>query len=163
MRERFRTENLTRPLPAGIDLGMLAIPPSQATGLLHEGNRIDLGNRTLEVLHSPGHSPGGIVLLDQAHGILFSTDVAYAGHLYIYGREALGTYRQTLDRLAALAPNLSVLYPSHGPASISPSLLSQMADLVGRVINGEQPSSVNGDVAVYDDDGVGVYLFPPRQ
>jgi len=131
-----------------------------ATGTLHEGQLLDLGNRTLEVLHCPGHSPGGVVLLDRANGILFSTDVAYVGYLYAFAGDELHTYHASLMRLASLAPQLRVLYPSHNDSAISPELLPRMADLLARVIDGELPSSTTGDVAVYDDGEVGVYLFP---
>lgn len=162
MRGWFQPASLTGPLPEDIDLATLDIPPSVATGLLFDGQVFDLGNRTLEVLHCPGHSPGGVVLLDRANGILFSTDVAYAGHLYAYAGEWLHTYHLSLDRLASLAPELRVLYPSHNAPSISPTLLPLMADLLARVIDGELPSSTTGDVAVYDDGEIGVYLFPVR-
>ncbi len=162
MRTWFAPNSLTGPLPDEVDLVTLAIQPSTATGLLHEGQLLDLGNRTLEVLHCPGHSPGGIVLLDRANGILFSTDVAYAGHLYAYAGSWLNTYHASLARLAALAPDLRVLYPSHNESPISPSLLPGMADLLGRVIEGEPPGTHDGNVAVYDDGEVGVYLFPAR-
>jgi glyoxylase-like metal-dependent hydrolase (beta-lactamase superfamily II) len=160
MRNWFGPEVLTGPLPGDVNLDTLAIPPSRATGMLHEGQLFDLGNRMLEVLHCPGHSPGGIVLLDRANGILFSTDVAYAGYLYAFAGDELHTYQRSLNRLAALAPELRVLYPSHNAPSISPFLLPRMADLLARVIDGEPPSSTNNDVAVYDDGDVGVYLFP---
>ncbi len=65
-------------------------------------------------------------------------------------------------RLADLAPDLRVLYPSHNAPSISPGLLPRMADLLARVIDGEPPSSTKGDVAVYDDGDVGAHLFPAR-
>lgn len=162
MRGWFGPESLTGPLPGDVDLDTLDIRPSVATGLLGEGQHFDLGNRTLEVLHCPGHSPGGIVLLDRANGILFSTDVAYAGYLYAYAGEWLTTYRASLTRLAALAPDLRVLYPSHNERSISPGLLPQMTAALGSVIDGATPSSRNGDVAVYDHGAVGVYLYPER-
>jgi len=158
----FGPESLTGPLPEGVDPDTLAIAPSRATGLLREGQTFGLGNRTLEVLHCPGHSPGGIVLLDRVNGILFSTDVAYAGYLYAYAGDWLQTYYQSLTRLANLAPDLHVLYPSHNERSISPSLLPRMADALAGIIAGRTPDSFNDDVAVYDDSEVGVYLFPPR-
>ncbi len=162
MRGWFEPASLTGPLPPGVDRETLEIPPSQATGLLHEGQVLDLGNRALEILHCPGHSPGGIVLLDRANGILLSTDVAYAGYLYAYAGDWLETYHASLVRLADLGPELRAVYPSHNAHSISPALLPRMADLVARVIDGDPPSSMNGDVAVYDDDKIGVYLFPAR-
>jgi glyoxylase-like metal-dependent hydrolase (beta-lactamase superfamily II) len=42
---------------------------------------VDLGDRVLEVIHTPGHSPGGIALFERATGILFSGDIVYDGPL----------------------------------------------------------------------------------
>jgi glyoxylase-like metal-dependent hydrolase (beta-lactamase superfamily II) len=46
-----------------------------------DGDVIDLGDRTFEVIHTPGHSPGGIALWEAASGILFSGDIVYDGPL----------------------------------------------------------------------------------
>lgn len=162
MQRWFQPSRLTGPLPQDVDIETMAIPPSRATGLLFEGQVFDLGGRTLEVLHCPGHSPGGIVLLDRARGILFSTDVAYKGYLYAYGGRWIQVYRDTLARLAALAPELRTLYPSHNDSPISPDLLPQMVNALDRVLAGDAPTANNGDMATYDFGDVGVYLFPQR-
>jgi glyoxylase-like metal-dependent hydrolase (beta-lactamase superfamily II) len=52
-----------------------------ATRLLENGDTIDLGNRHFEVIHTPGHSPGGIMLWEADSGILFSGDTVYDGPL----------------------------------------------------------------------------------
>ena len=52
----------------------------QATKLDH-GDVIDLGDRTFEVMHLPGHSPGSIGLYDRKAGQFFSGDVVYDGEL----------------------------------------------------------------------------------
>jgi len=52
-----------------------------ATRLLEDGDVIDLGNRQLEVIHTPGHSPGGIALWEVATETLFSGDIVYDGPL----------------------------------------------------------------------------------
>jgi glyoxylase-like metal-dependent hydrolase (beta-lactamase superfamily II) len=57
------------------------VTPAPATRLLWDGDIIDLGNRHFEVIHTPGHSPGGIALWEAATGILFSGDVVYDGPL----------------------------------------------------------------------------------
>ncbi len=58
-----------------------AVKSAPATRLLVEGDVIDLGNRVLEVIHTPGHSPGGIALWEAATGTLFSGDIVYDGPL----------------------------------------------------------------------------------
>ena len=54
---------------------------AKATRLLDDGDVIDLGNRYFEVIHTPGHSPGGIALWEAASGILLSGDIVYDGPL----------------------------------------------------------------------------------
>ncbi|WP_054313322.1 MBL fold metallo-hydrolase [Mesorhizobium sp. 1M-11] len=56
-----------------------AIRPAAPTRLLEDGAVIDLGDRALEVLHVPGHSPGSIMLYDHRDRILFSGDVVHNG------------------------------------------------------------------------------------
>jgi glyoxylase-like metal-dependent hydrolase (beta-lactamase superfamily II) len=52
-----------------------------ATRILLDGDIVDLGDRRFEVIHTPGHSPGGIALFERATGILFSGDIVYDGPL----------------------------------------------------------------------------------
>ncbi|MBW4708392.1 MBL fold metallo-hydrolase [Roseobacter sp. YSTF-M11] len=54
---------------------------AKAARLLEDSDVIDLGDRHFEVIHTPGHSPGGIALWEAATGILFSGDIVYDGPL----------------------------------------------------------------------------------
>ncbi|MFK7853577.1 MAG: MBL fold metallo-hydrolase [Granulosicoccus sp.] len=58
-----------------------AVKSAPATRILDDGDVIDLGNRQLEVIHTPGHSPGGIALWESATATLFSGDIVYDGPL----------------------------------------------------------------------------------
>ncbi|HWL91246.1 MAG TPA: MBL fold metallo-hydrolase [Actinomycetota bacterium] len=51
-------------------------PTTEPTRLLVEGNIVDLGDRTFEVLHVPGHTAGSIALWDPDGGLLFTGDTA---------------------------------------------------------------------------------------
>lgn len=153
IRRAFAPEGLTGPLPKGFDVESFVIPPAPPTGIVHDGHRFDLGGRVLEVIHCPGYSSGGIALLDAARGMLFSADVAYAGALYVYDPALLPTYHASLQRLAALAPDLRAVYPAHDASPIEPALLPAMADGIADVISGLKPSSREGDMARYDFNG----------
>ncbi|MFG6081086.1 MBL fold metallo-hydrolase [Paracoccus litorisediminis] len=58
-----------------------AVRSAPATRLIADGERIDLGDRSFEVIHTPGHSPGGIALWEASTGILISGDIVYDGPL----------------------------------------------------------------------------------
>ncbi len=58
-----------------------AVTAAPATRLLWDGDVVDLGDRHFEVIHTPGHSPGGIALWEAATGVLFSGDIVYDGPL----------------------------------------------------------------------------------
>ena len=62
---------------ASVTIGML--PPPEV--FAWNDQVIDLGDRHFEVIHTPGHSPGGIALWEAASGILFSGDIVYDGPL----------------------------------------------------------------------------------
>ena len=88
---------------AGFDPDAYAVRPAPATRLLGDGEVIDLGDRVLEVLHLPGHSPGSIALWEQATGLLFSGDSVYDGHLYddVYHSD-VNAYLRSMRRLRDL-------------------------------------------------------------
>lgn len=67
--------------PAPYSSAEYAIRKAPATRLIEDGDVIDLGDRRFEVVHTPGHSPGGIALWEAATGILFSGDIVYDGPL----------------------------------------------------------------------------------
>ncbi len=58
-----------------------AVKSAPATRILADGDVIDLGDRQFSVIHTPGHSPGGIMLFEKSTGILFSGDTVYDGPL----------------------------------------------------------------------------------
>ncbi len=67
--------------PAPYRSDTYSIKPAPTSRLLEDGDVMDLGNRRFEVLHCPGHSPGGIMLYERASEILFAADIVYDGDL----------------------------------------------------------------------------------
>ena len=82
--------------------------------------RIDLGNYTLRVFHTPGHTSGCISIIESTSGLLFSADSVFAGGTLSYIAESgsIGDYLDSLARLRCF--NLKALYPGHGRISTTP-------------------------------------------
>ncbi|MGK4580503.1 MBL fold metallo-hydrolase [Kitasatospora sp. HPMI-4] len=102
----------TLPYP-GYDPRTYRLEAVTLTRRLQDGDRIDLGDRTLTVLHLPGHTPGCIALLEEHAGVLYSGDVVYDGYLIddLPDSDA-ASYRQSMEFLAQL--DVSVVHPGHG-------------------------------------------------
>jgi glyoxylase-like metal-dependent hydrolase (beta-lactamase superfamily II) len=88
-----------------------------ADKLLEEGDEISLGTLNLIVIHTPGHTPGGISLV--LNNIVFTGDTLFAGGI---GRTDLsgGSYqdliKSIIEKLLILGDD-KIIYPGHGPDS----------------------------------------------
>jgi glyoxylase-like metal-dependent hydrolase (beta-lactamase superfamily II) len=152
-------------LPPGFDPDAYIIRGAAVTHLLDEGDTIDLGDRRFTVLHTPGHSPGGICLWDAEHQMLLSGDTAYAAPLYSYSTDTdPDVYRRSLRRLADLAPAVTLCLPSHDDTPMSPDLLIAMADAFDRIHDGAAEDALIGrDDAAGQDYPYDLYDFGPFQ
>jgi glyoxylase-like metal-dependent hydrolase (beta-lactamase superfamily II) len=91
--------------------------PPNPDRLLKDGDRIDIGDLQFEVLHTPGHSPGGICLV--GHGVVFSGDTLFN---YGIGRTDFrgGSYEllmKSIREKLMVLPDETIVYPGHGPAT----------------------------------------------
>jgi len=97
----------------------VAYEPSPSPAIaLTDGQTLAFGSLRLEVIHTPGHTPGSVCLHVPREGALFTGDTLFAGSV---GRTDLpgGDARAltaSLKRLLALSED-TVIYPGHGPAS----------------------------------------------
>ncbi|RIK46157.1 MAG: hypothetical protein DCC58_04160 [Chloroflexi bacterium] len=151
------------PLPAEFDPATAGIPGCEPTGFLQHGDVIDLGGRRLEVFHTPGHSPGGITLLDRANRLLFPGDAVNYGPLYLFldGCD-LAAYRDMLNLLVELARDVDAIYPSHDAWPMDPADVVVARDayesvLAGRPADEQHPPQ--GGYAGYDIHAIGRFRF----
>ena len=96
-------------------LNIEASPPPDVD--LSDGQVIEIGTLNLEVLFTPGHSPGGVTFYEAAQGVAFDGDLLFSNGI---GRTDLtGGDQQTLMRsikeVIFALPDDTVIYPGHGP------------------------------------------------
>lgn len=112
-------------------MGVSLVSP-EADVTLEEGALVGEGASSLTVLHTPGHTPGSVSLLDDRKGILFTGDTLFDGG---WGRTDLpgGDEKaliRSLKRLRMLDPRLRC-YPGHGPAFILKDQFEMLDRLFG--------------------------------
>lgn len=83
---------------------------------LKDGDEIAIGESRLKVIHVPGHTEGGIVLYDEADGLLFSGDTLFRnsiGRTDLPGGSQAAIVRSIRERLYKLPDDVKV-FPGHG-------------------------------------------------
>ncbi|HET7481839.1 MAG TPA: MBL fold metallo-hydrolase [Actinomycetota bacterium] len=102
---------------AQIFLGLELPPPAEVDTDASEGQRLAVGSVEIEVIHTPGHSPGSISLV--APDALFSGDTLFAGSVGrtdLPGGDTDALITAVRSKLFALPDDLAV-HPGHGPAT----------------------------------------------
>jgi glyoxylase-like metal-dependent hydrolase (beta-lactamase superfamily II) len=147
-------------LPVGVTMEEHRILPFTITGKVADGSIIDLGNRKLEVLQVPGHTDDAIALLDRASGFLWTGDTFYEGPIWLYFPETdLAAYRQSIARMAALAPQLKALFPAHNTAKAAPDLLVATQNAFEQILAGEVEATPTWEgVVTFEFDGFGFLM-----
>lgn len=140
----LKIELFTNGYPEGFDPDAYAIQPMRADQIhkLHHNDLIDLGEREIMVLHTPGHSDDSIVLHDRTNRIVFTGDTFYPDWLFAFFDDEWGKsdpmiYAETMRGLAKLEPELDYLHPSHNVPLVTPEILPKVAEAFIAVNNGE--------------------------
>jgi glyoxylase-like metal-dependent hydrolase (beta-lactamase superfamily II) len=106
-------------VPETVDVGQWRYPDRW----LERDCRIDLGDRALDAVHTPGHTPGHFVFADHADRLLFAGDHVLStitpsiGFVVPPPPDPLGDFMASLTKVRAL-PDLRLL-PAHGPVAES--------------------------------------------
>ncbi|MDA2805451.1 MBL fold metallo-hydrolase [Nocardiopsis suaedae] len=94
-------------------------PDTEPDAPLLDGERLQAGGTELEVLHTPGHSPGGVCLYAAEEGVVFTGDTLFSGGPGATGR-SLSDFPTIIasirDRLLGLPPE-TVVHTGHGPST----------------------------------------------
>ncbi len=126
-------------LPSDFDPSS-GIPGCAPTGWLEHGDRIDLGERVLEIFHTPGHSPGGVSFLDREARAFFVGDLLYLGRMLLFfpgGDPA--AFRESLRLAAEVVEDVDVIYPAHDAVPLAPADVRAIRDAYETVWAGRAP------------------------
>lgn len=114
-------------LPENFNIDHYTIFQGKPTRVLKDGDTIDVGERTVQVLHTPGHSPGHMCFWEKENGYLFTGDLVYKDTLLaFYPSTDPNAYLNSLEKIATL-PALRV-FPAHHSLDIAPEIVIRMRD-----------------------------------
>jgi glyoxylase-like metal-dependent hydrolase (beta-lactamase superfamily II) len=129
-------------LPRRFERKTYATRSWKITAYRHDGDRIDLGGRSLDIIATPGHTPDSISLLDRDHGLLFTGDTYYPGTIWLYRPETnLEAYGSSIRRLAALVPRVKTILGAHNIPVAPPSVLTKLVTAFEAIRGGKIPAT----------------------
>ena len=130
----------------------------------HDGDRIDLGGRSLEIVATPGHTPDAVCLFDRQAGLLFTGDTYYPGRIWLQAPETnLDAYSASIKRLAALVPGVKMVLGAHNTPVAPPSVLPRLVAAFEAVRNGKVSATPASPGKVqYKVDDVSFLMSSPK-
>ena len=115
-----------------------------------------------EAFHTPGHSPGGITLLDRDARALFPGDAVYAGPMFAWKSYSDPVaYRESLRLLAELSELVDAVYPSHNRVPLLPEEVRAMQAAYEEVWAGRKPDRSDDDKDIFEFGDFSYWL--PRE
>jgi glyoxylase-like metal-dependent hydrolase (beta-lactamase superfamily II) len=156
--------NVWKPYPEGFDPATYHMPPFSVTRWLKDGDTIDLGNRVLEVIWTPGHSPDSVSLLDRKARLLWVGDLFYTGSVYTFlpggdFDQFLASYRKLID----LFPLYDKIMPSHNEPWLDKEILKDVLAAAEGIRKGKTPFTVGkGGMRKYDFGRFALILGPDQ-
>ena len=95
-----------------------------------------LGDRNVQVINVPGHTPGSIFLHDVKNKTLYTGDNMQTTWLFFKESLSVGTYMQSLEKLNRIKGGYNVLYPGHGkPLDIA--ILNELKQCCQQILSGK--------------------------
>ena len=150
-------------LPKGFDSKTYATRPWKITAFKHDGDRIDLGGRTIEIIATPGHTPDAISLIDRTNRLLFTGDTYYPAPIWLFRPETdLDAYAASIRRLATLAPQVKLVLGAHNVPVAHPSVLPRLVVAFDAVRAGKVTATPDSPGQVlYKVDGLSFLMRAP--
>jgi glyoxylase-like metal-dependent hydrolase (beta-lactamase superfamily II) len=123
--------------PKGFVANEYHIKPYIISKIVKDHDQIDLGDRTLEIIFIPGHTPDSICLLDRKNRLLLTGDTFYPAPLYAHFPESnFQQYAQTARLLYKLQSEVDYVVPSHNETLLPATYLEKLDQAFQAIQNG---------------------------
>jgi glyoxylase-like metal-dependent hydrolase (beta-lactamase superfamily II) len=148
-----------KPLPESVDPATFEIRGVNPTSTFEEGDIIDLGGRRLEVIFTPGHSPGSACFLDLDNRLLFTGDHFYPGPLYAHGSNVdLNQYAASNDKIAQRVAEYDYVLSAHNEPWVKAEIIPRVTEGFEAIIAGGGDYSEDGPLRRYRFDGFDIIV-----
>jgi glyoxylase-like metal-dependent hydrolase (beta-lactamase superfamily II) len=130
-------------LPNGINPKTWHTDSFKVTKWMKEGDKIDLGDKELEIIHTPGHTPDSVCFLERHERLLFTGDIFYPAPIYIYSKDAdidefITSYRKMVKA------DYDYAMPAHNEAKLEKKIVEDVLYTIDAIKAGKAGSYKSG-------------------
>ncbi len=133
-----------------------------------DGAVLELGDRDVQVFHTPGHTSGSLCLYDEQSGSLFASDMLSGEAVWMYDQysEPLQVYHDSLCRLRQTLPDIRQIFIGHLPGRLPAETLDHHLECAFRILRGKAQGQLHrtfaGEGLLYQWKNAGIVYNPNR-
>ncbi len=160
VKQEVTTEAFCLQMLPNTDTANYHVKPFAISEFIKDGHVIDLGQRKIEIISVPGHTPDAMALFDRESGYLWTGDTFYEATIWLFfdGTD-LDAYEESIRRLAALSPILKKVFPAHNTPIAAPIRLKEFVEAFEQILNGNKKAKDAGEYGHPDDNTAVVFEF----
>ena len=164
MSNALKPEMYWKKLPEDLTPENFHIPPFKVTRWLKDGEKINLGNKELEIIYTPGHSPDSICILDRKAKLFWTGDTFYNAPLYVYSSTTnLDDFINSYKKMNELSNHYEYLMPSHNETYVPKEIIARVlktAEDIKKGTAGEYREQKRGNTTIrrYDREGFAIIV-----
>ncbi len=129
-------DTIWKNLPAGFDYGTYESKPYEIDKFVDDGEIIDLGNREIRVVFTPGHSPDSVILIDKENRMMFTGDTFYPAPIYVYSDTAnFQDFFLSSQIMFGYRNDVDYLMPGHNETMQPASFLNELRSATMAIVN----------------------------
>lgn len=151
-----------KPLPGETTVDNYTSAAFSIDSFVTDGQTLDLGGRSLEVIMVPGHTPDALVLLDRESRLMFMGDTFYPASLYAHMGDAdFFQYVQSAEKLAEFYSEVDYLLPAHNEPLVASYYLIAMRDAFNAIQAPNAEYRISDGDREYRFDGFTIMVSEP--
>ncbi len=155
-------ETIWKNLPRTFSFDLYESKPFEIDHFVENGEIIDLGDREIEVIYIPGHTPDSVILVDRKNRMMATGDSFYPAPIYVYSdTSSFQDFFISAQTMFGFTDDVDFLLPGHNETMQPASYLNELRRATMAIINPTTPFIQGTGTRTYEFDGFSLIVKDP--
>ncbi|MDN5343478.1 MULTISPECIES: MBL fold metallo-hydrolase [Oceanotoga] len=144
VKNNLEPKNFSKKPPEEFDLEEYKIFKSDKVKYIKDDQIINIGNREIRAMHTPGHSPGHMCFFEEERGYLFTGDLIYSGTLYaFYPTTDPIKFKNSVEKISKIK-GIKKILPAHNELKINIDIIDEILKAFEKIESENRLEQGNG-------------------